>query len=48
MQMSKIDQFLFAKNITEWMDVQPLFLHGHFSFVDFQRFFKLIFIKYWG
>lgn len=36
MQMSKIDQFLFAKNITEWMDIQPLFLHGHFSFVDFQ------------
>ncbi|KAF7633375.1 hypothetical protein Mgra_00007257 [Meloidogyne graminicola] len=38
MQMGKIDQFLLAKNITEWTDIQPIFLHGHFAFVDFQSF----------
>ncbi|KAF8384283.1 hst-2, partial [Pristionchus pacificus] len=36
--MSLSDQSDLVRNITDWRERQPLFIHGHVAFIDFQRF----------
>ncbi|KAL3074005.1 hypothetical protein niasHT_039559 [Heterodera trifolii] len=37
-QMNAIDQARLVRNLTNWQRMHPLFLHGHFAFIDFERF----------
>ncbi|CAJ0958016.1 unnamed protein product, partial [Mesorhabditis belari] len=36
--MSLPDQEYFIRNVSSWTDMQPMFLHGHVSFIDFTKF----------
>ncbi|UXI21170.1 hypothetical protein NH340_JMT07113 [Sarcoptes scabiei] len=36
--ISLSDQIRFVRNVTRWYERQPLLIHGHIAFVNFQRF----------
>ncbi|GAB6031464.1 hypothetical protein CHUAL_009233 [Chamberlinius hualienensis] len=36
--MSLADQTRFAYNVSEWSDMKPAIYHGHFAFIDFNKF----------
>ncbi|GMR32344.1 hypothetical protein PMAYCL1PPCAC_02539 [Pristionchus mayeri] len=36
--MSLRDQGDLVRNLTDWRERQPLFIHGHVAFIDFERF----------
>ncbi|GMT32918.1 hypothetical protein PFISCL1PPCAC_24215, partial [Pristionchus fissidentatus] len=36
--MSLADQSHLVRNLTEWRERQPLFIHGHVAFIDFEKF----------